>query len=148
MSRIKIDKLPYKEFLESFRKVPRAAVSIEIVNRRKQILLTKRKENPFKDFWHLPGSFIFRKESIKECIKRILKEELGYKNNFSFEQFFISEDIDRDPRGHVLDLIYKVKINSSVPLTLTPRTKEFKYFDKLPSDIGFNHADVLKKLGF
>ncbi|MBI2613992.1 MAG: NUDIX hydrolase [Candidatus Levybacteria bacterium] len=145
---MKVNKLPYKEFIDSFKKVPRAAVSIAIINSENQILLTKRKEDPFRNFWHLPGSFIIRNESIENCIERVLEEELGFKNNFSSELLFLSEDIDKDPRGHVLDLIYKIEVDLSEPLLPTGRTKELEYFEKIPANVGFNHAGVLKKLGY
>ncbi|MDP2628881.1 MAG: NUDIX domain-containing protein [Nanoarchaeota archaeon] len=143
-----VNKLSPEEFIESFKKVPRTAVSMAIINEKNGILLTKRKEDPFKDFWHLPGSFIIKQESIDNCIKRILEEELGFKNNFSSELAFISEDLVLDPRGHAIDLIYKVKINSDASLIPIGRTKELEYFDKIPENVGFNHTDVLKKLGY
>lgn len=141
-------KLSQQEFLGSFEKVPRAAVSLAIINEKNEILLTKRREDPFKDFWHLPGSFISKNESIKNCIQRVLIEELDFKNDINFELIFLSENIDKDPRGHVLDLIYKIMVNSDALFMSVGRTKELKYFDKIPTDVGFNHADVLKKLGF
>ncbi len=143
-----VNKLSPEEFMESFKKVPRTAISIVIINEKNEILLTKRKENPFKDAWHLPGSFIIKNESIESCTKRILEEELSFKNNFSSELLFISQDLDKDPRGHVIDLIYKVVIDSDLPLVPIGRTKELEYFDKIPANVGFNHADVLKKLGY
>ncbi len=148
MSNAGVNKLSYKEFVDSFKKVPRAAISLAIIDAKSKILLTRRKEDPFKDFWHLPGSFIIKNESIENCIKRVLIEELGFDNYFSFELLFISENIVKDPRGHVLDFIYKVKINSDAQITPVGRTKELAYFDKIPVDVGFNHLDVLKKLGY
>lgn len=148
MSDVGVNKLSYKEFLDSFKKVPRAAISMVMIDEENRILLTKRKEDPFKDFWHLPGSFVIKNESIKNCIKRVLREELGFNNNFSFELLFISEDIDKDPRGHVLDFIYEIKIDSDAQIAPVGRTKELMYFDKIPANIGFNHPDVLKRLGY
>lgn len=141
-----IQKLPYKTFKESFKHVPRVAISLFIVNQNKDVLLTKRAKEPTANSWHLPGSFILKGESLDSCIKRIFKDELGAerlgKDAFCI---FVSEDIDKDPRGHVIDLIYKVKPRGEVfrPVNYT---KEIKYFKKLPDNIGFNHREVLKNL--
>lgn len=143
-----VSKLSYKEFLESFKKVPRVAVSIVVFNQKNEILLTKRKEDPLKDFWHLPGSFIIKNESIRKCIERILEEELGFNGNLSFEFTFVYEDLDKDPRGHVIELIYKVKVDDESILNPVGRTKELEFFKKIPSKMGFGHEDVLKKLGY
>jgi len=148
MSQIKINKLSSEDFLESFKKVPRAAVSIAIYNDKSLIMLTKRNEDPFKGNWHLPGSFIIKSESIDECIERVLEEELGFGGKFSSELLFISEDIDKDPRGHAIDLIYKVKVDDLSKLKPVGRTADLQYFDKIDVVVGFNHSDVLKKLGF
>ncbi|MDO8583377.1 MAG: NUDIX domain-containing protein [bacterium] len=144
---MKIAKLSYEEFIESFKNVPRAAISIAIFN-EKEILLTKRREDPFKDFWHLPGSYIIKNESIQECVKRVLREELGFEGDFSSKLLFLSEDLDKDPRGHTLDLIYEVKIGADAAINPVGRTKELGYFGKIPANVGFNHPDVLKRLGF
>ncbi len=144
---MKTYKLSKEEFLETFRKVPRVGISL-LITKENQVLLTKRKEDPLKDFWHLPGSFIFKNEAVKECIRRVLKEELGFTNNVTYELEFLSEDLDEDPRGHVINLIYKVKISEDSVLKAVGRTKEFEYFEKIPDKIGFGHGDVLRKLGF
>lgn len=57
-------KLPLKTFLKTFKLAPRAAVSLLIKNNQGQILLTKRLKPPFANYWHLPGSFIIKNETI------------------------------------------------------------------------------------
>lgn len=143
-----IQKLPYEIFMQTFKYVPRVAISLFILNDKEEVLLTKRAKDPYKDYWHLPGSFILKSESLDSCIKRIFKDELGAeKLSNDTVCVFVSEDIDKDPRGHVIDLIYKVKPAGAVfrPVNYT---KEIKYFKKLPDNIGFNHKEVLEKLGY
>lgn len=48
-----------------------------IENDKKQILLVKRKHDPKKGEWDLPGGFILPGEDIDTSCKRELKEELG-----------------------------------------------------------------------
>ena len=42
-----------------------------------KLLLIKRKENPFKGTWALPGGFVKMDESLDEAAKRELREESG-----------------------------------------------------------------------
>ena len=62
-----------------FRKVfTFSCVDLLIFREDNAILLTKRTINPFKGYWHLPGTIIRRNETRKNAIKRAAKEELGH----------------------------------------------------------------------
>ena len=60
------------------------------------------------------------------------------------------DDLDGDPRGHVVDLVYGLVIEDPSQIKPTRETSEIKFFDrdKLPKDIGFNHKDTLHRLGY
>ncbi|MFH1840839.1 MAG: NUDIX domain-containing protein [Candidatus Shapirobacteria bacterium] len=71
-------RLPLKEFMAIYHKVPRATVDI-VINSKDGILLTKRAIPPFKGMWHIPGGTILFKEPILYAIDRIARDELGIK---------------------------------------------------------------------
>lgn len=98
----------------------------------------------------MPGSFILKGESLQRCIQRIAQKELNLKvNPKSAKLIGVFDDLHKDPRGHVVDIIYKLKINAIPRQTEeTEETKEVKFFNKLPSLIGFNHGDTLRGLGY
>ena len=48
-----------------------------ILEKGDQILLVRRKYDPQKGFWDLPGGFVDPFESIEESATREIKEELG-----------------------------------------------------------------------
>ena len=84
-------------------------------------------------------------ETIGECIKRITHVELGFdlkKENFKFLGIF--ENLDGDPRGHVIDLIYEIKVINIDKLSPTEEAMEIKFFKDMPI-IGFKHDKILKK---
>jgi ADP-ribose pyrophosphatase YjhB (NUDIX family) len=139
-------KLPFNEFLKTFEKVPRVAISLFIKNSSHEILLTKRLIEPGKNTWHLPGSFILKGERIEECIERILKTELGCEGSFRFRLENVFEDLENDPRGHIIDMIYRVE--GDITPHVTDETKEVVYFSIMPNNIGFNHREVLRVLGY
>ncbi|MBP6913130.1 MAG: NUDIX hydrolase [Candidatus Levybacteria bacterium] len=139
-------KLPLDEFLKTFEKVPRVAISLLIIDQDRRVLLTKRSINPGKNTWHLPGSFILKGERVKDCIARILKVELGFEGSFRFRVENVFEDLEKDPRGHIIDMIYRVE-GDIIP-HVTDETEEVVYFSIMPDNIGFNHREVLQVLGY
>ena len=77
-----------------------------------QALVIKRREDPFKDHWALPGGFVDvgvghrsqgeQGESLLVAAQRELKEETNLdlrRDNVHLEQLFTFGDRGRDPRG-------------------------------------------------
>mgnify|MGYP001568922533 CR=1 FL=1 len=54
-----------------------SCVDLLIFGDDNRILLTKRSINPFKGYWHLPGTIIRRNETRRNAVKRAAKDELG-----------------------------------------------------------------------
>lgn len=159
-------KLPYQLFLKSFEYSPRPAVNLLVVRIDGAILLTKRKKPPLAGSWHMPGSFLLKGEPLADCVHRVAKEELGV-NVIDVELAGAFDDLTGDPRGHVVDVVYRCRIaqGRSFPalqgLALRNRkarpfealnpvgdTAEMRLFKKLPENIGFNHRETLASLGY
>lgn len=108
------------------------------------VLLVKRKFEPFKDAWALPGGFVLEDESLEEAVERELAEETGVKINY-LEQLYTFGGIGRDPRGRVVSIAYfgLVKPNA-FKLTASTDAKEANWFniEKLP-DLAFDHRKML-----
>ena len=155
---MKSKKLQYQKFLESFKYAPRLVVNLLIVKFAKlntrAVLLTKRKKPPFAGSWHLPGSFVLKGEALMDCVNRVAKEELGIKVEY-IKLAGVFDDINGDPRGHVVDLVYRCEIKKGLslrskdsPLHAVSDTAAIRFFKKLPAKIGFNHRETLAKLGY
>ena len=56
---------------------PAVAGEALILNEMNEILLIKRKVNPHKDMWDVPGGFVEPGEDLSDAIIREIKEELG-----------------------------------------------------------------------
>jgi len=144
-----VRKLSHHKFLRTFGLVPRLAVNILVTNRKNEFLLTQRAIPPRVGVWHYPGSFLLKGEGLLVCLKRVAKNELGLDITPSKCRLLgVFEDIDEDPRGHVVDIIYGYKVGSGTKFKPGKDTKEIRFFKKIPAKTGFNHSDVLSHLGY
>ncbi|MCL4365737.1 NUDIX domain-containing protein [Patescibacteria group bacterium] len=143
-----VKKLPADIFLKTFKYIPRIALNLIITNNKGEILLAKRAKPPLVNFWHFPGSFLLKGEKLNICLTRIAKDELGLNIDSKKTKLLgIFEDLKGDSRGHVIDVMYGIKITAINPL-LTKDSKEIAFFKNLPDKIGFNHKETLLQLGF
>lgn len=71
-----------------------------------EVLLVKRKNEPFKSLWSLPGGFLSDSdESLEAAAVRELYEETNVANVY-LEQLYTFGDRGRDPRGRVITVAY------------------------------------------
>ena len=80
-----------------------------IILKDEKILLIKRKNDPFKDMWALPGGFVEYNEKCEDAVVREVSEETGLKTNIK-KIFGVYSDPSRDPRGHTISIIYILDI--------------------------------------
>lgn len=131
---------------------PRPMLTVDCIiicnkNNQNQILLIKRKNNPFKDSWALPGGFVDMDEDLDEAAFREVQEETNIKLE-SIKQLFTIGTPGRDPRGRTVSVIYFALINSK----LAEQTKagddaaQTQWFEinKLPQ-LAFDHNLVVEK---
>jgi len=71
------------------------------------VLLIRRKEEPFKGCWALPGGFVNENESLERAAARELHEETGLVVSPSkLEMLGAFGDPGRDPRGHTVTVAF------------------------------------------
>tara|TARA_B100001996_G_C18241363_1_gene431609 strand:- start:46 stop:474 length:429 start_codon:yes stop_codon:yes gene_type:complete len=124
-----------------FRKVfTFSCVDLLIFREDNAILLTKRTINPFKGYWHLPGTIIRRNETRKNAIKRAAKEELGHDIVIK-EELGIYESIV--PFRHDISNAFLVKFKNRKNIETDFQAEEHQYFKKLPSKIPTHHRNMI-----
>lgn len=69
------------------------------------VVLIKRKIEPFKKVWALPGGLVLNGESLDDAVKRELKEEAGIDVTY-LEQLYTFGEPTRDPRNHAISVSY------------------------------------------
>ena len=96
---------------------PRPALTADIViftylDKKLQVLLIERGEEPFKNCLALPGGFVREGETVLECAKRELFEETGLTIDLRDELGCFSAP-DRDPRGWVVTVAFLALVPAS-----------------------------------
>jgi len=72
---------------------------------RPNLLLIRRKIDPYKGCWALPGGFVETDEDLPDAAARELGEETGLKG-ISLEQLGAFGRPGRDPRGRTITVVY------------------------------------------
>lgn len=69
------------------------------------IVLIKRKNEPYKDYWALPGGFVDYGEMVEKAAKREAKEETSLDIN-NLKLIGVYSDPNRDSRGHTVTVAF------------------------------------------
>lgn len=129
---------------------PRPAVTADAIILRKngsgnEILLIKRAQPPFQDWWALPGGFLDMEETLEECIAREVAEELGL-TQLHFNQFETFSTLGRDPRQRTVSTVFLATTDMECAPTPGSDAKEALWFDlrNLPP-LAFDHLLIIQK---
>lgn len=109
------------------------------------VLLIKRKYEPFKNKWAIPGGFVLNNESLEEAVQRELQEETGVKINY-LEQLYTFGNPLRDPRGRIVSIAYFGLVRPNIfKIFASTDASEVEWFDvnDLP-ELSFDHKEILK----
>jgi 8-oxo-dGTP diphosphatase len=123
-------------------KNPKLTVDAVIV-KGDRVVLVKRKNNPFKDYWALPGGFMEYGEKVEDAVLREAKEETGLKVKI-IKLTGVYSDPKRDPRGHIVSVVYLCnKVGGE--LKADTDAKEVKWFNinEVPQ-LAFDHKKILE----
>ncbi len=121
------------------------ACSDVLIETKDGILLIKRRFDPFKNHWGIPGGMLeVGKESVEETALREAKEEtsLDVKKG-DLILLGVYSDPKRDPRGHLITHAYVVKTHGGIAKAGN-EAKEIKFFRELPENLVPAHKQILE----
>ena len=113
-----------------------------------KIILIKRLNNPFKDYWAIPWGFVEYGEKVEDAAVREAKEETGLDIELT-KLVGVYSDPDRDPRGHTVTIAFLSKIIGGT-LKSDSDAKDAKFLDinELKNmKLAFDHKEILKDSG-
>ncbi|MFN3384856.1 MAG: NUDIX domain-containing protein [Archaeoglobaceae archaeon] len=109
----------------------------------RKIVLIKRENEPFKDFYALPGGIVEYGETVENAVLREVEEETGIKGRIH-SLVGVYSDPSRDPRGHFVSVCFIV-IPIGGKLKSGSDAKEVALFslEELPK-LAFDHEKMIK----
>lgn len=128
--------------------VSKIFVTVDVVLFRKcanilQLLLIKRKNEPFRDYWALPGGFVDENEDLVVAARRELVEETSivYEDLVQIKAY---GKPFRDPRSHMVTVAFYGEVGEDIVGKAADDAKELAWFnvDELP-DLAFDHLDII-----
>jgi 8-oxo-dGTP diphosphatase len=131
---------------------PNPAVTTDIViftirEEKLELLLIKRKNDPFKGAWGLPGGFVNPDEDLDACAKRELAEETGVKGVY-LEQLYTFGNPKRDPRERIITVAYYALAPAGRITNIRAASDAVDVawysLDKLPP-LAFDHRQIVEK---
>lgn len=81
-------------------------------NEHLQLLLVKRKHEPFTGKWAFPGGFVEKEEELETAALRELEEETGLVLS-TVKQLHTFGKVGRDPRFRTVSVVYYAIISST-----------------------------------
>lgn len=111
-----------------------------------KLLLVKRKRNPFRGKWCVPGGFVNLDEELETAAARELEEETGLAG-VRLEQIHAFGGVGRDPRGRVITITFMGIVRKGQKrIKAGDDAAKALWFDigKLPKDLAFDHNEVVR----
>ena len=110
-----------------------------------KVLLLRRNEEPFDNFWALPGHFVQQHEDLDEAARRVLRETTSLENVY-LEQLHTFGTPGRHACGRVITVAYYslVKIADFTPEPLG-LSREVAWHDLtgLLDNLAFDHNEII-----
>ena len=113
-----------------------------------KILLMRKKTEPYKGYWVLPGSLLSNKETLEDNITDVVCDKLGLPTLY-IEQCYTFSNLKRDPDNRIVATTF-IGLIDNITLVLKREEKddiELSWFDinSIPKT-GYDHDKIITKL--
>src|SRR3989344_132853 len=142
-------RMPVEEYKKILENMPFCCVDIVICQNNK-VLLIKRKNDPEKNSWWVPGGRIYKNEKLEQAAIRKVKEEtgldiktikkIGVYEYFSDKSFF--SDLKTGTHNIVVVFLAEPIDNKNIKIDKT--SSDFKWIDKIEEHLNPYVKQLLK----
>lgn len=129
---------------------PRPMVTVDILlfqisTHPARVLLIRRKNEPFRGKWAIPGGFLDPEERLEECARRELEEETHLKG-VDLIRTTVHDQPGRDPRGRTITVVYAGLVSNTPVIQAGDDAEDAGWFfiNHLP-DMAFDHEDIIRE---
>lgn len=110
-----------------------------------KVLLIKRSNEPFKDYWALPGGALYNNENINDGLKRELREKTGIEN-IKLDMVNVYGKLDRSPVMRMVAISWMGVIDSNrvsiLKETLKTSNADWFNINDIPV-LAYDHNEIL-----
>ena len=126
-------------------KIPSLTTDIFIFDENTNFILIKRKNDPYKNCWALPGGFVEYGESVESAAIREAKEETHIDVKL-LDLVNVYSKPDRDPRGHTVTITYTANGNMDDKKADSDACEIgiFSIDDLDNIELAFDHSKIIK----
>jgi 8-oxo-dGTP diphosphatase len=125
-----------------FPATPALTTDCVVFDARGYALLIRRKHDPFKGSYALPGGFVDVGERVEDACRRELKEETGLEVG-ALRLIGVYSDPNRDPRGHTCSIAYLARVSRAEPQAGDDAASAGWVADWRAEALAFDHAQIL-----
>jgi len=123
--------------------IKRPVLTVDVLIRRNDgYVLIKRKNEPYRDRWAIPGGLVEYGEKVEQAAMREAKEETGLEVKL-IRLVGVYSDPTRDPRGHYISIAYLAEAVSG-ELKAATDAEEVKVFERKPKRLAFDHSKIFE----
>ncbi len=126
-------------------KTPSLTVDIFIFDENQNFILIKRKNEPYKGYWALPGGFVDYGECVEHAAIREALEETSI--NVKLDELIgVYSNPSRDPRGHTVSIVYSARGNME-EMKADDDASDINIFTKEDLEkinLAFDHDQIIK----
>ncbi len=125
-------------------KTPSLTTDIFIYDDNLNFILIKRKNDPYKNHWALPGGFVEYGECVEDGAVREALEETSINVNLE-ELVGVYSNPSRDPRGHTVSIVYTARGNMNEMKAADDAcdVNIFTREDLKKINLAFDHAKII-----
>jgi 8-oxo-dGTP diphosphatase len=125
-----------------FPATPALTTDCVVFDERGFVLLIRRKHDPFKGSYALPGGFVDVGERVEDGCRRELREETGLQVE-GLRLVGVYSDPDRDPRGHTCSVAYLARVARAEPVAGDDAAAAEWVADWRAEQLAFDHAQII-----
>lgn len=119
------------------------AVVFKKIDGINHVLFIKRKNDPDKGKWALPGGFVDENEDLPDAAARELQEETGLVVK-DLQQLGAFGKPGRDPRQHTVSVVYVGFADDNAEAVGADDAEEAQWFSvKYLPELAFDHTDIV-----
>jgi colanic acid biosynthesis protein WcaH len=118
--------------------MPLLCVDAVIKNSAGKVLLVKRKNEPLKNYWWVPGGRVLKGETLDQTFHRKMREELGIRvKQLRCVGYYEAVNMPHvgiaahGGRLHSLSIVFEARCDAN-EVSLDSQSSDWGYFDKLP----------------